>query len=102
LTCAGVEKSTGGDGMRRRVIGATLAILGVLAVLFAPVGGVVGCPDPGVCREQGASDWWGLVDWPAGWHTLAVPMLIIGVALIVTGIVLLIKPRRSRGSPGVA
>ena len=88
--------------MRRRVIGAALTILGVLVVLFEPVGGVVGCPDPGVCREQDASDWWGLVDWPAGWDKLAVPMLIIGVALAVTGVVLLIKPRRSSGSPGTA
>ena len=88
--------------MRQRVIGAALTILGVLALLFAPVGGVVGCPDPGVCRAQGASDWWGLVDWPAGWDKFAVPMLIIGVALVVTGVVLLIKPRRSRGSPGTA
>jgi len=29
-------------------------------------------------------------------------MLIIGVALVVTGIVLLFKPRRSRISPGAA
>jgi len=88
--------------MRRRVIGATLTILGFLALLFAPVGGVVGCPDPGVCREQGASDWWGLINYPPGWDTLAVPMLIIGVAFVVTGIVLLIKPRRSRGSASTA
>jgi hypothetical protein len=88
--------------MRRRVIGATLTILGVMALLFAPVGATIGCVDPGGCREQGASDWWGLVDWPAGWDKLAVPMLIIGVALVVTGVVLLIKPRRSRGSPGTA
>jgi hypothetical protein len=27
----------GGDGMRRRVIGAALTLVGVLAVLFAPV-----------------------------------------------------------------
>jgi hypothetical protein len=33
---AGVEKSTGGDGMQ---IGATLTILGVLILLFEPVGG---------------------------------------------------------------
>jgi len=36
------------------------------------------------------------VDW------LAWPMLIIGVALVVTGIVLLIKARRSKGSPSTA
>jgi hypothetical protein len=88
--------------MRQRVIGATLTVLGVLVLLFEPVGGVVGCPDPGVCREQGASDWWGLINYPPGWDTLAVPMLIIGMALVVTGIVLLVKPGRSRGSPGTA
>ena len=85
--------------MRRRVIGAALTILGVFAVLFAPVGGTVGCPNPGLCREQGASDWWGLIDWPAGWDTLAVPMLIVGVTLVVTGIVLVVKRRRPARSP---
>jgi len=80
--------------MRRRVIGATLTILGVLMVLFEPVVGVTSCPDPGFCHEQGASDWWGLISYPPGWDTLAVPMLIIGVALVVTGIVLMLKRRR--------
>ena len=52
--------------MRRRVIGATLTILGVLMVLFEPVVGVTSCPDPGFCHEQGASDWWGLISYPQG------------------------------------
>ena len=43
-----------------------------------------------------------MINWPPGWDRLAVPLLIIGVALVVTGIVLLIKARRSRGSPGTA
>jgi hypothetical protein len=38
----------------------------------------------------------------AHWYKLFLPMLITGVALVVTGIVLLIKSRRSRGSPGTA
>jgi hypothetical protein len=88
--------------MRRRVIGAALTVLGVLVLLFEPVGGVVGCPNPGFCREQGAFDWLGLINWPAGWDTLFLPMLITGVALVVTRIVLLIKPRRSRGSSSTA
>jgi uncharacterized membrane protein len=42
------------------------------------------------------------INWPAGWERLFLPMLIIGVALVVTGIVLLIKAGRSRGSPSTA
>jgi hypothetical protein len=37
-----------------------------------------------------------------GVDKFAVPLLIIGVALVVTGIVLLIKPKRSRGSSSTA
>lgn len=84
-------------------MGAALTVLGVLTLLFEPVGAVGGCADftdrAGVCREQGAYSWWGLINWPAGWeHKLFVPMSIIGLALVVTGIVLLIKPRRSRSA----
>jgi hypothetical protein len=79
----------------RRVIGAGLTILGVLMVLFEPVVGVTGCPDPGFCHEQAASDYWGLINYPPGWDTLAVPMLIVGAALVVTGIVLMRKARRT-------
>jgi len=76
-------------------------------VLFEPVVVVTGCADciPGAndptcgCHEQGASDWWGLVSYPPGWGRLAVPMAVIGVALVVTGVVLLVKRRRSRRSP---
>jgi uncharacterized membrane protein len=102
----GVEKSTGGDGMRRRVIGAMLTILGVLVVLFAPAWGVVGCTDftdrPGVCRDCGSDSLSGFIHWPPGWDKLFLPMLITGVALVVTGIVLLFKARRFRVSPGAA
>jgi LPXTG-motif cell wall-anchored protein len=93
--------------MRRRVIGAMLTVLGVLLVLFEPIVVVNECVDfvngrAGYCRNQGASDWWGLISYPTGWEKLTWPMLIIGVALVVTGIVLLVKRRRSRGSPGTA
>jgi hypothetical protein len=88
--------------MRRRVTGATLTILGVLVLLFEPVGGVASCPDPGFCSEQTYRLFF-LISWPAGWwDRLALPQLIIGVALVVTGIVLRIKARRPGGSPGTA
>ena len=100
-------RATGGDGMRRRVIGATLAVLGALILLFEPRGAVTYCADffdgrAGYCREQGSSSLWGWVEYPPGWDTLAWPMLIIGVVLVVTAIVLLVKRRRSRGSPSPA
>ena len=85
--------------MRRRVVGAALTVAGVLMLLFVPVVGVTSCPDPGFCHEQGASDYWGLVNYPPGWGKLAVPMALIGVALVVTGIVLLVKRSRSGRSP---
>ena len=78
-----------------RVIGATLTILGVLVLLLEPVGGSGGCAaSGGGCREYSARSWWSLIHWPPGWDKLFLPMLIIGVALVVTGIVLLFKPRR--------
>ena len=92
--------------MGRRVVGAALTVVGVLMVLFEPVIVVTGCldciagaNDPRCgCHEQGASDWWGLVNYPPGWGRLAVPMLVIGVSLVVTGVVLLVKRSRSRRS----
>jgi uncharacterized membrane protein len=94
--------------MRRRVIGAALTVLGVLVLLFKPAHGVSLCADSFVtgsvgCRDQGGSSLWGWVDYPPGWNdTLAWPMFIIGVVLVVTGIVLLVMRRRSRGSPNPA
>jgi hypothetical protein len=92
--------------MQRQVIGATLALLGVLMLLLEPVGGVGQCADftdrAGYCREQ-TYRLLGLINWPAGWwDRLALPQLIIGVALVATGIVLLVKARRSRGSASTA
>jgi len=99
-----------GDRMRRRGIGAALTIVGVLAVVFVPVVGVGGCADciEGAhdpicgCHDYGSYSLWGLIHYPPGWDKLALPMLIIGVALVVTGIVLLIKARRTKFSPGAA
>ena len=73
--------------MRRRVIGATLTILGVLSVLFAPaqldyLGGGFG-------SHYGSYSFWQLVHWPAGWSWAFLPMLIIGVTLVLSGIVLM-------------
>jgi hypothetical protein len=97
--------------MPRRVIGATLTIVGGLVLLFEPVVGVGGCatciagshsPICG-CHDYGSYSWRGLIHYPPGWRDKLVwPMLIIGVALIVTGVVLLIKARRSKGVPSTA
>jgi hypothetical protein len=96
----------GGDGTRRRVIGAALTLVGVLAVVFVPVVGVGGCADcvagahdPSCgCHDYRSYDWWGLIHYPRGWDKLFLPMAIIGLALAVTGIVLLIRARSSRAS----
>ena len=89
--------------MRRRVTGATLTILGVLVLLFEPVGGSGGCAaSGGGCREYSARSWSRLIHWPPEWDKLFLPMLIIGVALVVTAIVLLFKARRSTVSSGAA
>jgi hypothetical protein len=97
--------------MRRRVIGATLTIVGGLVLLLVPVVGVSGCatciagtrnPICG-CHDYGSYSWRSLIHYPPGWgDKLAWPMLIIGVALVVTGVVLMIKARRSRGLPSTA
>ena len=92
--------------MRRRVIGATLTIVGAFTVIFVPVVGIGGCADcvAGAnnlscgCHDYGSYDWWGLIHYPPGWDKLFLPMLIIGVALVVSGIVLLIRARSSRAS----
>jgi uncharacterized membrane protein len=89
--------------MRRRVIGATLTVLGVLVLLFQPVRATGYCPtDVGVCRKSSATSWWGLINYPPGWDTLFLPIFIIGVLLVVTGIVLLVMRGRSRGSANIA
>jgi len=90
--------------MQRRLIGAGLTIVGVLTVIFVPVVGVGGCADcvPGAqdptcgCHDYGSYDWWGLIHYPPGWNKLLFPMLIIGFALVVTGIVLMLRAKRFR------
>jgi len=82
--------------MRRRVVGAALTVVGVLMLLFAPVRVIEGCVysyDVGSCNvDKGSSSVWGWVDYPAGWfQPLVWPMAFIGVALVVTGVVLLLK-----------
>jgi hypothetical protein len=91
------------------VVGAALTVVGVLTVLFAPVraidacavvthrGGVYGVS--GICGNFRANSLAGLVNWPAGWEKLFVPMVVIGTALVATGVVLLVKCKRFRG-PG--
>ena len=81
--------------MQRRVAGAALTVVGILMVLFVPVratdacavvtdrGGVYGVS--GVCGNFSANSLAGLVNWPAGWEKLFVPMVVIGTALAGTG-----------------
>ena len=79
--------------VRRRLIGATLTVLGVVVVLFMPYETVSLCARG--CREQGSSDWMGLINYPAGWGDgLVWAMFVIGVALVVTGIVVMIRAKR--------
>ena len=88
--------------MRRRVIGAALTLVGVLAVLVAPAWGVTGC---WLCVEWSRDPICGChtftnslavpITWAGAWDKLFLPMAIVGLALAVTGIVLLIKARRS-------
>jgi hypothetical protein len=104
MNCVGSEKSTRGDSMLQRAIGAALAILGVFAVVLAPTVAVGGC---GASRStahgpvqlplrcyRATNSLAGLVNWPGGWERYFLPKLIIGIALVLTGVVLLIKPNR--------
>jgi hypothetical protein len=82
--------------MRRQVVGTALTVVGVLMLLLAPVRITQGCVysfDVGSCNvDKGSSSVWGWVDYPAGWfHLLVWPMAFIGVAFVVTGVVLLLK-----------
>lgn len=92
--------------MRRRVIGATLTILGLLAVAFAPGGGVTQCVDcvrdfdDSICGCHTFTNSLVVpITWTGNWDKLFLPTLVIGVALVATGIVLLVRARRSRVSP---
>lgn len=82
--------------MRRRVIGATLTILGVLSVLFAPE--QVDYYVRASFVSYGSYSFWQLIQWPPGWSWALLPMLIIGVTLALTGIALMggVKDLRRR------
>jgi hypothetical protein len=71
--------------MRPRVVGAALTILGVLAVIFAPEQ----LDSVRVGLSYGSYSLWQLIQWPPGWSWAFLPMLIIGVMLVLTGIVLM-------------
>jgi hypothetical protein len=97
--------------MRRWVIGAALTIIGALVLLLMPVVSVGGCwycvagAHNAICgcHDLGSSSWRALVHYPPGWgDKVTWPMLITGVALVATGIVLLIKSIRSKRSPRTA
>ena len=92
--------------MRRRVVGAALTVVGVLMLLFMPAGGVTQCADcfkdfdDAICGCHTFTN--SLVvplTWRGDWDKLGWPMALIGVALVVAGVVLLVKRRRSRRSP---
>ena len=89
--------------MRRLVTGALLMIVGALAVLFAPAWGVMQCAD---CFAGSHDPHCGChtfttslavpITVSGDWGTLLLPMAIVGLALVVTGIVLIVRARRSR------
>jgi hypothetical protein len=68
--------------MRRRVIGAGLTLLGVLSALFMPV-------HVEYWPKDESYSFWELIHWPAGSSWAFLPMVIIGVALVLNGIVLM-------------
>jgi hypothetical protein len=94
--------------VRWRVIGVTNMILGVLVLLFAPAPlGVAGCSEvtrdgatPG-CYEATFS-LSGLITWPGGFDKVGVPMMLIGVVLLASGVVMVFKATRSANSAGTA
>ena len=89
--------------MRRLMTGALLMIVGVLAVLSAPSGGVTGCLDciagshDPICGCHTFTTSLAVpITWSGDWGTLFLPMAIVGLAFVVTGIVLIVRARRSR------
>ena len=93
--------------MRRRVVGAALTVVGVLMLLFMPTGGVEQCLDcfeetstTHICGCQTFTN--SLVvplTWRGNWDKLGWVIGVVGIALVVTGLVLLVKRTRSRRSP---
>jgi hypothetical protein len=83
--------------MRRRAIGAALLIVGGLAVLFAPWRLDAVSDSSGPFGSESRLD---LIYWPPGWYWVHLPILIIGVVFVVTGLILVStrpEPRRWRG-----
>jgi sugar phosphate permease len=86
---------------RRSREGVTISILGILILLFEPVGAAGSCSDfGGGCSNLSANSWWGFIHWPAGWDEFFLPMMMIGIALIVAGVLTLIKARRPKPRNG--
>jgi uncharacterized membrane protein len=95
--------------MRTVVISGTLAILGVLAMAFAPFWGVTGCVecvegyDGPLCGCHTFTDSLAVpIRWRGDWAKLGLSMSIIGLALVVTGIVLLIRATRTKDAVNTA
>ena len=82
--------------MRRRPIGAAMAIVGALILLFEPVRPTGYCPTDVECSNNkfSATSWWGLINYPSGSDRLFLPMFSIGVVLALTGVVLPVRIRR--------
>jgi len=77
--------------VRRLMTGALLMIVGILAVLFAPAWGVDQCVD---CI--GNSTLAIPITWSGDWGTLFLQTVIVGLALMVTGIVFMVRARGSK------
>jgi hypothetical protein len=92
-----IEKSTRGGSTRRRLLGAALMIVGGLAVLYAPWHLDAVSDSSGPFGSESRLD---LIYWPPGWYWVHLPMLIIGVVFVVTGLILVStrpEPRKWRG-----
>ncbi len=85
LVLTGIVLMGGVRELRRRLIGAAVTTVGGFAALLAPTHQII-CGD---CPDYGSYSFWELIQWPPGWSCAFLPMLIIGVVLVVTGMVLM-------------